>query len=132
MSVSNRCTSVGEQEKNLMNRFRAQTPEVPSHVRVMLVSLRVSLLAVNKIREFDRVSDEEDRSIVTNNIIVALFCVKFQSETSRIPSNIRETFLSSDCGEPQEAGSLLAYTVKELSLSIPIVKGLRKVRSCTL
>jgi arginine/ornithine N-succinyltransferase beta subunit len=77
-----------------VNRFRAQTPEVPSHVRVMLVSLRMSLLAVNKIGELDGVFDEEDRSVISYHIVVSFFCVKFQSETSWISCNIWESFLS--------------------------------------
>jgi hypothetical protein len=71
----------------------------------------MSLLAVNKVREFKRVSDEEDRSVVTNHVVVALFGVKFQSESSWISSNIWGSFFSSNSREPSKSWSSLAYSI---------------------
>jgi len=40
--------------------------EVPEHVSALEIALRVSLLGVDEIREFNRVSDEEYGGVVTN------------------------------------------------------------------
>lgn len=40
--------------------------EIPEHVRALEIALRVSLLGVDEIREFNRVSNEEHGGVVTN------------------------------------------------------------------
>jgi hypothetical protein len=68
--------------------FWTQSPEVPSHIGIFQVCLRVSLLAVNEIRELDRVSDEEDRGVVSNHIIDTLFSIELDCESSRVSFSI--------------------------------------------
>jgi len=80
-----------------MKSFRAVTPEIPSHIWIRKVSLRISLLAVNKIREFNWVFNKEDWSVVTNHVKVAFFCVKFESKSSRVSHYIGLSLLSSNC-----------------------------------
>lgn len=43
-----RRASVGEEEGDLVRRFRSQRDEVPEHVGVFQICLRVSLLSVNE------------------------------------------------------------------------------------
>jgi hypothetical protein len=80
-----------------MKGFRAVTPEIPSHVWIREISLRIFLLAVNKIREFDWVFNKKDWGIVANHVKVAIFSVKFQGKPSRISHYIRRSLLSSNC-----------------------------------
>jgi len=49
-----------------MCRFWSLREEIPEHVGALEVALRVSLLGVDEIREFNRVSDEEYGSVVAN------------------------------------------------------------------
>jgi len=49
-----------------MGRFWSLREEVPEHVSALEIALRVSLLGVDEIREFNRVSDEEYGGVVTN------------------------------------------------------------------
>jgi len=49
-----------------MGRLRGLREEIPEHVCALEIALRVSLLGVDEIREFNRVSDEEHWSVVAN------------------------------------------------------------------
>jgi hypothetical protein len=102
-----------------VKRFRAQAPEVPSRVGVLEVGLRVSLLAVDEIREFDWVLDKEDWSVVANHVVVAFFSVEFNGESSRISLGIGSTLLACDGGESEKDWSSLSYLVEELCLNEP-------------
>jgi hypothetical protein len=83
----------------------------------MLIGLRVSFLAVNKVRELNRVSDEEDGCVIADHVIIAFFSVKFQREAPWIPSNIWESFLSSHSRESCKHRSSLTNCIKEFSFS---------------
>lgn len=48
------------------------------------MSYRVPLLSVNKAWEEDRIPDEEDRSVVTNNIPVTIFSIELDSESTGV------------------------------------------------
>lgn len=82
--VSIGSSAVRHQDCHLMQRFRRLTPEVPHHIVGFAVGLRVSLLGVDEVRELNRVSDEENWSIVSNHVVVAFFCVEFKCESSGI------------------------------------------------
>lgn len=112
-----RGTSVREQDSHLMSRFWSLGEEIPEHVRALEIALRVSLLGVDEIREFNRVSNEEHGGVVTNHIPIAFFSVKLDSETTRISFGISRSLFSSDSGESKENRSALANGIEELSLA---------------
>lgn len=112
-----RGTSVREQDSHLMGRFWSLREEIPEHVSALEIALRVSLLGVDEIREFNRVSDEEYGGVVTNHIPIAFFGVELDSETTRISLGISGSLLSSDGGESKENRSALADGIEELSLA---------------
>ncbi len=49
---------------------------------------------MDDVWELDRVSNEEERSIIAYNILDALLSIKFDSESSWIPVSVRETSFS--------------------------------------
>lgn len=100
-----------------MSRFRNLRKEIPEHVRAFQVSLRISLLGVNEIREFNRVSNEENGSVITNHIPIAFFGVEFNSETTRITFGISGTLFTTDSGESSEDGCSLTKSFEDLSLA---------------
>lgn len=112
-------STVRHENGNLMKSLRGVGPEVPGHLGALDTSLRVSLLGVDEIRELDWVLDEENWSVVSYDVVVSFFGVKFDSETSWIPIAIVCTTFSSDSGEAQEAVGLLANTLQEVGLSPP-------------
>lgn len=95
MSVAIGGSSIGEKNGNLMNRLGNQTEEVPEHIGAFKVGLRVSLLSVDEVGEFDGISDEEDRGVVTSHIPVTLLSVEFAGESSGISLSIGGALLSS-------------------------------------
>jgi hypothetical protein len=91
VSVSVRGSAVGEENGYLMESLWGVGPEVPSHVGVFEVRDWVSLLAVDKVWEFYRVLDEEYRSIVSDHIVVTLFGVELDGETSGVSLGVGRT-----------------------------------------
>lgn len=51
MSVSIGGSTVTEEDANLVDGFGSLTQEVPKHVHVFTVGLRISLLSVDKVGE---------------------------------------------------------------------------------
>lgn len=81
-------STITEQEQNLMSCFWSQRNEVPEHVGIFQVGLRVSLLGVDERWEQNRITNEEDRRVVANQIPNAIVGVKLNSESSWITSSI--------------------------------------------
>jgi len=90
--------------------------EVPKHVRVLEVRLRIALLRVDEARKEKRVADEEDRSVVADQIPVALLRVELHREAARITSGVCGTALPSDGREADQHRRLLADLLKYLRL----------------
>lgn len=88
MPVAIRSSTVREQNGNLVKGISSMSPEVPDHVRITQVGLRVSLLGVKEVRELNRILNEEYRCVIANHIIVAFFSVEFDGKTSRISNAI--------------------------------------------
>jgi hypothetical protein len=50
--------------------------------------VRLGLDGVNDIREFDRLLDEENWNVITNNVPVSLRCIKLYGETTNIADSV--------------------------------------------
>ena len=88
VSIAIWSSTIREKNGNLLKSLRAITPEVPSHVSILAISLRISLLAVDEIWELDRILDKEHWSVISNHIIVSLFSVKLNGESSGVSVSI--------------------------------------------
>jgi hypothetical protein len=51
---------------------------------------------VNKVWELNGIFDEKDRGVVPNHVVVALFGVVLDSETTRITITVIRSFLASN------------------------------------
>jgi len=111
VSVTIGSASVREEDSDLMGRFRDERKEVPECVGVLAVSLGISLLGVDEVRELGGISDEEDGSVVTNQIPVTFLGVEFNSKTSGISFGISRALFTTDSGESGEDGSSLSKGV---------------------
>ena len=94
MSVSIWNTTLTIEEHNVLDWFRSITNEVPWHIRISDICLWVSISTVDNIRELNRISNEEERSVIADPVTDSIFCVKFNCESSWISVCVRETFLS--------------------------------------
>ena len=61
------------------------------------MSLRISLLGVNEVREFSRVTDEEDGGVIEDPVQVTLLSLQLDSKSTGVPSSIGGTVLTSNC-----------------------------------
>ena len=109
-------SSVREEDAHLVATLRREREEVPEHVRVRHVGLWVPFLRVDEVRELARVTDEEDRRVVSDHIVVAVFRVELDGEAARVARGICAALLSAHRGETQKERRALAGGGKELGL----------------
>jgi hypothetical protein len=93
-------------------------PEIENHVVAFKIGLRVSLLGVDEVGELDRVSDEENWSVVADHVIVAFFGVEFHCKSSRISLCISAALFTSDSGESREERCSLSNAFVMLGLAV--------------
>lgn len=91
-----------------MQGFRAQRPEVPLHVHVAQVGLRMALLGVDELGELVGVAHEEHRGVVAHQVPVALLGVELQRKAPHVPFRIRRAALAGHGGEAQKRLGFLA------------------------
>ena len=63
------------------------------------MSLRVTLLGVDEVRELGWVTDEEHGGVVKHPVEVALLRLDLDGETSGVTSGVRRSRLATDGGE---------------------------------
>ncbi|MNN24768.1 hypothetical protein D3C81_1382100 [compost metagenome] len=80
--------------------------------------MRQTLLGVDKVREFERITDEEHRRVVADDVPVAFFGVELQRKTTWITLGISRTALATDRGEPEKCWCLLADGVEQLRAGV--------------
>ena len=110
--------TVREQDGDLVQCLRRVRPEVPHHLRAFQVALRQALLGVDKVREFERITDEEHRRVVADDVPVAFLGVELQREATRIALGVGRTTLTAHGGETQESWGLLADGLKQLGAGV--------------
>lgn len=69
-------------------------------------------MAVDEIRELDRIADEEDGEVQTAHIVVSFLSVVLNGEAARISDDLRSTAVTSDSRKAAEHGGLLADLVQ--------------------
>jgi hypothetical protein len=88
MAVSIADSSLRKEEHNVLNANWSRCDEVPRHVGVAHIGLRVSLSGVDNVGELNGILNKEEWCIVAHKINNAFFCVKFDSETTRIAISV--------------------------------------------
>lgn len=104
-------TTVTHEDHNLVDRLRVLGEVVPEHGGVIgtaQVGGGVTLLGVNEVGELGRISQEEDRGVVGNDIPVTLVSPELDRESTRITGTVVGTRLTTDSGESDGDGALLA------------------------
>src|SRR5258708_3283766 len=96
-----------------MKRFRRKTPEIPSGGVIPHIGLRIPFLGVDEIGEFERITDEKDRRIISDQVPISFFSIEFESEPADISFRIRRAPLTSHNRETQKSWDLLADSVKD-------------------
>ena len=84
-----------------MGALGRECPEIPLAIVIGPPGVRPTFLGVDEIRELGGVPDEEDRSVVANEVVVALLGVELQGETPGVPNRVRKTLFA---GNGRESG----------------------------
>ena len=77
---------------------------------------------MDEVGELDGILDKKHGRIVTNHVVVAFLGVMLYSEAARVTVAVVGTALTSNSGEAEEDGSLLADSVHESGLGEAIGK----------
>ena len=101
-----------------MSRFWRAGKEVERQIRVLDVGDRRRLVGVHKIRELDRVSDEEDRLVDADQIPIALIGIEFDGEPTRIARGLGRTPVAHHGRETNEDRRLLARLSEQRRLRV--------------
>lgn len=91
-----------------MERFRKEGPEIPVVCCTSHSCAWVSLDCMVEVGEFERVTQEEDRSVVTYQIPVAGVSVEFHGKASDVSFRIGRASFSGYCRKPYETFGLLS------------------------
>ena len=112
-------TTVTHEDHDLVDRLWVLREVIPEHggvIGVREMSLRITLLGVDEVREFGGVSQKEDWCIVGHDIPVALVCPHLHREASRVPSAVVRTRFATDCRETNSDGTFLALGTEDVCL----------------
>ena len=107
MAVRVRNTSRAHGNCNLMQRLGQECPEIPVVVCAAHICTRIPLYGVVQVREFERVAEEKNRSIVPHKVPVPRICIELHCKTPDIPLRISSTPLPGHSGEADKTFCLL-------------------------
>src|SRR3982074_3382255 len=88
--------TVGHDNGDLVQRLRKVRPEIPVAVRAPHASPRITFDRMVQIRKLQRIAKEEDRSIVTHKVPVALVRIELQRESADVSLGVRGATLAGD------------------------------------
>ena len=91
--------AIGHQERHLVHRLGRQRPVIPLHVVAAQTGVGQTLLGVNEVLELLRVAHEEDRRVVADHVVVALFGVELEGEAARVAHRVGIPLFTRDLGE---------------------------------
>src|ERR1700722_202235 len=81
-------STVGHNDGDLMKRLRKERPEVPVILRAAETGAGIALDGMVEIREAQRIAEEKDRGIVSDEVPVSLFSVELESSAANIALGI--------------------------------------------
>ncbi len=85
-----------------MGGLGRQGPEIPLHVVVPHPIVGAPLLGVDEILKLLRVADEEDRRVVSDQVVVAVVAVELDGEATRVAHGVGRSHLAGNGGEAEK------------------------------
>ena len=82
-----------------MNALRVVNMVVPEHVVLRYIHSRVSLVTAVHARELDRISDEKDRQVIEDKVMIAIFGEEFGGPSSDVSHSVAGTLFPTDSGD---------------------------------
>lgn len=109
-------STLTEQMHECMDALRVVHMVIPEHVVVRHIGSRMLLVTPIHAWELDRVTQEKDREVVKDKILIAVFGVELSRPTSHVSDRIGRTLLASYCGNTSHNVGLLSNLRKEASI----------------
>src|SRR6185437_3540931 len=101
-----------------MDTFGIERNEIPKIVvgglRLRKTPIWLLLRGVNNVGKLDGILDEKNRDVVSNQIPVALFGVKFDCKTSDVACEVRRPFIARNRRKAHEDRRLLVRPLKQI------------------
>ena len=83
-----RRAAVTHEVGDLVGRLRVAGPEIPLHIVIAQTRTGHTLLRVDEVGELNGIANEEDRSVVAYQVVVAFGGVEFHRETAWVTPGI--------------------------------------------
>ena len=112
------CAPVAHKYHYLVQAFGVQAPEVPHHGWAFTIGTRVSFLGMYKVAEFLWVLYKENRGIVSYQVPVTIFRIKFYCKPAWVSFCIRAAFFTAYGAETEQQFRLLAYLIEDLCFGV--------------
>ena len=109
--------TIAHQDHELMDGFgvlRCIVPEDGAVIGMCEVGGRMSLLCMDEVREFGRITKEEDGCVVRHMIPIAFFCPELDGKASRITGTVVRAGLPTDGRETDGDWAFLAGLANEV------------------
>src|SRR5579862_5026547 len=113
MPIARRNTTVGEENRDLVQRLGAEGPEVPLHVHVTEVRFWVPFLRVDEHLELVGIAHKEDGRVVPDEIPVPLVRIELERKPAYVALGVCRAALARDGRESREHGRRLADAREE-------------------
>lgn len=114
-----RNAAVAHHHGHLQQGFGQQRPEVPVVACAAQVGMRVALDCLVEVGELARVTQEEHRRVVADQVPVAFFGVELQGEAADVTLGVGGATLAGHRGEAGEHLGLLADLLEQLGAGVP-------------
>ena len=98
---------------HLVGRLGRERPEVPLHVVAAQAGVGQALLRVDEVGELHRVTHEEDRRVVADEVVVAFLGVELEGEAAHVAVRVRVALFGGHRREAHEHRRALADFVEE-------------------
>src|SRR5260221_11799750 len=111
-------SAVGHDDCDLMERLWKKSPEVPVILSAPQTGARVALDSVVEVREAERIAEEKDWSIVSDDVPISLLGVELESKATDIALRIGCPAFPSDARKAREHRRLLSNLRKNRCLGV--------------
>src|SRR5260370_30140178 len=101
-------SAVGHNDGDLMECLWKKSPEVPVILSAPKTGAGVALDRVVEVREAERIAEERDWSIVSDDVPISLFSVELESKPADIPLRIGCRALPTDARDAHDDRLLLS------------------------
>ena len=116
MPKRGRYATLPEKMHQCMYSLLVMDVEVPKHVRIRNVCLWMSFVAAIHAGEFDWVANKEDRQIIEDEILVAIFGEEPHGPSTHITDSITRTFLTGNGRDSLQNFRLLPNIFQKLGV----------------